>query len=106
MAAHEKDIVHRDIKPENLFLVGEGAQRTVKVLDFGISRVGDAQNSYTKTGIVIATIHHQALIAVRGVNILMTATVDAGNLRAAALAVHKVDRLPDTAAPGVLADLK
>jgi serine/threonine-protein kinase len=55
IAAHDKDIVHRDIKPENLFLVGEGGQRTVKVLDFGISRVGDAQNSYTKTGIVMGT---------------------------------------------------
>jgi serine/threonine protein kinase len=54
-AAHEKDIVHRDIKPENLFLVGEGAQRTVKVLDFGISRVGDAANSATQTGVVLGT---------------------------------------------------
>jgi serine/threonine protein kinase len=55
LAAHEKDIVHRDIKPENLFLVGDGARRTVKVLDFGISRVGDAAGSMTQTGVVLGT---------------------------------------------------
>ena len=55
IAAHDKDIVHRDIKPENLFVVGEGPLRTVKVLDFGISLVGDAQASFTKTGMVMGT---------------------------------------------------
>jgi serine/threonine-protein kinase len=58
MAAHDKDIVHRDIKPENVFLVGEASEpaaRTVKVLDFGISRVGDAAASITKTGMVMGT---------------------------------------------------
>lgn len=55
VAAHDKDIVHRDIKPENLFLVGQGATRTAKVLDFGISRVGDAAGSLTKTGMVMGT---------------------------------------------------
>lgn len=37
--AHEEKIAHRDIKPDNLFLVGAGAKRTVKVLDFGIAKV-------------------------------------------------------------------
>jgi serine/threonine protein kinase len=55
IAAHDKEIVHRDIKPENLFVVGEGPQRTVKVLDFGISLVGDATASFTKTGMVMGT---------------------------------------------------
>ena len=54
-AAHDKHIVHRDIKPENLFLVGEGAARTVKVLDFGISRVGGAAAKLTQTGMVMGT---------------------------------------------------
>jgi serine/threonine protein kinase len=38
--AHALGIVHRDIKPENLFLVShaEGGWRSIKVLDFGISK--------------------------------------------------------------------
>ena len=39
-AAHEKGIVHRDLKPANLFLVTRAdGTPSVKVLDFGISKV-------------------------------------------------------------------
>jgi serine/threonine protein kinase len=54
-AAHEHDIVHRDIKPENVFLVGHSGRRVVKVLDFGISRLGDGASNLTKTGMVMGT---------------------------------------------------
>jgi eukaryotic-like serine/threonine-protein kinase len=37
--AHASGIVHRDIKPENLFLVDEEGLPTIKLLDFGISKV-------------------------------------------------------------------
>jgi eukaryotic-like serine/threonine-protein kinase len=42
-AAHAVDVVHRDLKPENVFITGstEGSHR-VKILDFGISKLGDA----------------------------------------------------------------
>jgi len=40
-AAHAAEVVHRDIKPENLILP-EGGDPPVKILDFGISRAGEA----------------------------------------------------------------
>lgn len=36
-AAHRAGIVHHDLKPANLFVVRQGSERIVKVLDFGIA---------------------------------------------------------------------
>jgi serine/threonine protein kinase len=60
-AAHARGVVHRDMKPENVFLVTEsgapGMPSTLraKVIDFGISKVGDSKGTLTKTGVVIGT---------------------------------------------------
>lgn len=37
-AAHDRHTIHCDIKPENLFLIEEGDETQIKVLDFGIAR--------------------------------------------------------------------
>lgn len=61
--AHEKGVVHRDLKPENVMLVDQpDGTESVKVLDFGVSRVQMADNmpSITKTGAVFGTPHYMS----------------------------------------------
>jgi serine/threonine-protein kinase len=59
--AHGLGIVHRDLKPANLFCVrASDGQPTIKVLDFGISKVLDnaglhASGEMTKTSVVVGS---------------------------------------------------
>ncbi|MCP4446683.1 MAG: serine/threonine protein kinase [Myxococcales bacterium] len=60
-AAHRSGIVHRDLKPENLFIACDesGGKQSVKILDFGISRILDATGGgdgrATQAGMVMGT---------------------------------------------------
>ncbi len=54
-SAHERGVVHRDLKPENVFVQHTSGMDLVKLLDFGIARVVDADAQMTKTGAVLGT---------------------------------------------------
>jgi hypothetical protein len=51
--AHRAQLVHRDVKPSNLVVAPDGQ---VTLLDFGISRMLDADSEITRTGEIVGTI--------------------------------------------------
>ena len=52
--AHERGIIHRDIKPANIMLLNDGR---VKIVDFGIARIGDTGISRTE---IVGTIYYMS----------------------------------------------
>lgn len=56
-------IVHRDLKPANMLLDEAGR---IKLLDFGIARIADASNGFTRPGESIGTPYYMSPEQVRG----------------------------------------
>ncbi|MEM8963948.1 MAG: tetratricopeptide repeat protein [Acidobacteriota bacterium] len=57
VAAHQRGIVHRDIKPGNLMITRDG---TVKVLDFGLSKITAGASEITRSGTVMGTVAYMS----------------------------------------------
>jgi serine/threonine-protein kinase len=70
--AHSRGIVHRDIKPDNLFLIERApGWRSIKILDFGISKLALADPNNIATGVIMGSPCYMSPEQLRS-----TATVD------------------------------
>jgi serine/threonine-protein kinase len=49
-AAHERGLVHRDLKPSNIFVLQDDS---VKIIDFGLAHMVDAQSSMAQWGTLL-----------------------------------------------------
>lgn len=54
-ASHQQGVVHRDVKPANIMVDTTSGAIKIKLLDFGLARMGDAQGSLTHTGKILGT---------------------------------------------------
>jgi tetratricopeptide (TPR) repeat protein/tRNA A-37 threonylcarbamoyl transferase component Bud32 len=63
--SHARGIVHRDIKPANIFLCDKDLEQ-VKVLDFGIARIGMHSTAITGTGVMLGTLGYMSPEQARG----------------------------------------
>ncbi|MGB0678709.1 MAG: serine/threonine-protein kinase, partial [Polyangiales bacterium] len=60
-AAHDNGVIHRDLKSENIFLTQLPDQdEGVKILDFGIAKIGNQTSGMTQNGQIFGTPHYMS----------------------------------------------
>lgn len=65
--AHKKGVVHRDLKPSNLLIeIDDEGEERVKVVDFGLVKVLEDDQSLTRAGLILGSPHCMSPEQIRG----------------------------------------
>jgi tetratricopeptide (TPR) repeat protein len=54
-AVHARGIVHRDLKPSNIFIIRRRRGHAIKLIDFGMVKVPEPDDSFTQRGTFLGT---------------------------------------------------
>ncbi len=65
-ALHAAGVIHRDLKPNNVILEEEGSRLNASVMDFGLARFHEAENTLLGTGMIAGTPGYMAPELLRG----------------------------------------
>jgi len=68
--AHKRGVVHRDLKPSNLLIrQREDGEEQLKVVDFGLVKLTEADQSITRAGLILGSPHCMAPEQVKGLEV-------------------------------------
>jgi Tol biopolymer transport system component len=65
-ALHAAGIIHRDLKPNNVMLEPDGRHLNLSIMDFGLARLHQAENSLLGSGMIAGTPGYMAPELLRG----------------------------------------
>jgi serine/threonine protein kinase/Tol biopolymer transport system component len=65
-ALHSGGIIHRDLKPNNVMLETDGSRLHVSIMDFGLARLQEAENTLFGSGVIAGTPGYMAPEMLRG----------------------------------------
>lgn len=68
--AHKRGVVHRDLKPSNLLIrTKDNGEEQVKVVDFGLVKLTEADQSITRAGLILGSPHCMAPEQIKGLDV-------------------------------------